>query len=342
MDIEYSDIISEIEKQIETEKAKSILDEFLNSPPSTDTPFETLFSILKFGFTDVFPFKYIYITLIIAIVIFILLNLYKKSNALNALKYIVTLSVIMATVLPSYKLISNAVAYMKDISTFLGVISPTIGILTAGGGNIAAAKMQAAFFSFLLGSSQIILNKAVPVILAVMFGIAIIDAFSGEGKLSSLSNFLKNCVFGFFAISVSLFYIVISVYGQAANGADTLSARSLRLLIGNAIPIIGGTVAESLKFVASGIIGIKNTVGISAVVFILALFLPILVFLWGSGIMLNLASFFCDYFNIHELKSLILHIKCTFDFSLAAFSAITVAALLNISVFIGTLPVVAA
>ena len=111
-------------------------------------------------------------------------------------------------------------------------------------------------------------------------------------------------------------------------------------MIGNAIPIIGSTVGEAIKFAASGIINLKNIVGISSVVFILALFLPILISFFGSGLILNLIKCFCDYFNISELRSLSIHIKSMFDFSLAAFSALTIAAIVNINVFLSAFPTV--
>jgi len=345
MDIEYKDLIGQINEKIQTEEAKAVLDEFLNNIPNTDTPFEALYAIIKQGFFNTFPFSYLFKTLVISLGLLLFLNIFKgvfKNNqTFNTVRFFAIISISSATVFPTFKLINNATVYMRDISTFLGVAFPMLGILTAGGGNVISAKTSSLFFSLLLGGCQLVLNTILPTVITLMLGLTVIDVFLGEGKFVAISTFVKNTVFGIFSIAISLFYIIISAYGQAAKGADSISARTIKLMVGNAIPIIGGTIGETIKFVTSGIINLKNAVGISAVVFILSLFLPILICFFGSGIILNLMKCICDFLSISELKNLISHIKSMLDFSLAIFASITVAAIININAFISVLPVLA-
>lgn len=343
MDIKYEDLISKTLSEVETDAAHEILEHILSTPPLVDSPFETLSAIIKHGFSNVFTFSYVFKSIIIALLITTLLNFFKNffknQGIFFGIKYFLTLSVTSAIIFPTYKIIINATAYMRDISTFLGIVFPTLGVLTASGGNVVAAKSQGFFFSLFLSAAQALLNYIVPFVTAFLFGLTVVDAFLGEGKLNNIANFIRKSSFGFFSILISLFYIIISVYGQASKSADAVSARALRLLVSNTIPIVGGTISETLKFVSSGIVNIKNAIGISAVAFIIALFLPIMIFLWGSGIVLNLINCFLDYFNAADLKSTTMNIKYLLDFSLASFSVITVAAIVNINVYLSITPI---
>ena len=55
--------------------------------------------------------------------------------------------------------------------------------------------------------------------------------------------------------------------------------------------------------------------------------------------MLDFSKFLCDYFKLSELKDFISHIKNAFDFSLATFCAISLAAILNINFVLSVSPV---
>ncbi len=342
MNVEYTDIINKAKSQVGTEKAKELLEELSISPPFEEPYEATLTELMRMVDLNVSEPVKIFKTLTIIILVFVVFEFLKpvlgKTSIKSAVKYVMLITVAVFFVLPMYKLIISAGAYIKDISVFMGVLAPTAGILIASGGNAAAANAQNTFFSLFLSGSQIVLNVIVPSVLAFMFGLAVIDILSREGKLVTLSLFVKNTLFGVFAFSVSLFYLFISVLSKAASGMDGIFARTLRLMIGNAIPIVGGTVSESLKFVASGMVNVKNTIGVSAVAFVLLMFLPILILLWGGGVLLNLFSFVCDYFSVSELKGILMHIKYTLDFALAAYAVIAISAILNLNAFIGVLP----
>ena len=151
MGIEYSLILNEAKASMKTNEALMLLDSLADTPPTTDAPFATLSAIFKFGFKKVFPLTEIFETVLIFIVIYFFINIlkdiFKSSAALNALKYFLSVSTAISLVLPTYKLISNAAAYMRDISTFIGVIFPIFSALFASGGNISLAKSYNIIYS---------------------------------------------------------------------------------------------------------------------------------------------------------------------------------------------------
>ena len=58
--------------------------------------------------------------------------------------------------------------------------------------------------------------------------------------------------------------------------------------------------------------------------------------------MLSLFGFFCECTELQNLRNLFLQVKCAFDFALAANAAVVVMGILNIGIFMGSLPAVAA
>lgn len=343
MEIQYAELMKKASGSMNSRISKGVLD-YLSEVEEYNSPFEIINLILKNDFRHIFSIKQVAIDCSTAILLLILINIFKdafrKVRIYETVNFVFTVFLFSPIIVTLYSMLNTAVLYIKDISTFIGVISPTVGILAASGGNLSYAKIHGVFFSLLLGASQILLNSTIPMVISVFFVLAIVDSFTGTGKLMHFSQLLKNAFFGIFAIATALFFIIVNTYGETAKISDTASSKALRLLIGNAIPIIGGTISDSLKVLGGSIATVKNRIGIGGVVFILTIYLPVLVLLWISGMLLNLVAFLCDYFSIWELKRLVLHMKYMLDFTLAGLSSIVVASLINISTFISTFPVV--
>lgn len=149
-------------------------------------------------------------------------------------------------------------------------------------------------------------------------------------------------LFGFFSLVTSVFFIIVGCQNVAAAQADTVSAKTLRLLVSNAVPIVGGTIGDALKLVSGSLVAVKNATGIAAVLFLIAMFCPVLIRIWLWSMLLSLLGFFCECAELGTAKNLFLQVKCAFDFALAVYASVVVMGFLNIGIFMGSLPAVAA
>ena len=278
--------------------------------------------------------------------ILLLVNIMKdafKSNAIHAaIRQVLLLMIAAALLIPIYTLLQDVQTYMNDLSLFLGVLTPTIGVLAASGGNVAFASSTGTMLSVFLSITQLLINRIIPAVIMLFFGFAMMDAFSGEKRMLSLSKFVRNTLFGAFSIFTSVFFILIGCQRITAANTDTVSARTLRLLVSNAVPIVGGTIGDALKLVGGGLVTVKNAVGTTAVVFLIAMYLPAVLITWGSGVFLNLLRILCEYFGFSEVEDLLAHLKCAIDFSIAGFTFVFVVGIVNIGIFMSILPVVIA
>ena len=338
MESEYSSFISNAVNSMSSDSAKKILQEISKGSNNDLESFGVIFKSLNNELSLTNLIKLLLFSLVLLIALNMVCGMLYGKSACKFLKYCASVCVSLAITVPTYEIIEQAVKYLSDMSTFLGVLTPTVGILTAAGGNIASAKTQGIFFSMLLSVTQLLLSKILPCIVTLFIGFSVIDTVWGARRLLPLSQFVRNTIFGVFAFLVTVFFIIVNIYSNASAGSDTVSAKAMKLLISKAIPIVGSTVSDSLKFVGANIVTVKNSVGITSVIFIFALFIPTLLLLWGCGVILNIFSLLCDYFGIGELKGSVAHLKYAVDFTLATCSVIVVTAFINIGCFMNTVP----
>ncbi len=344
MDELYNSFIKDAEKSFINNHSSELLKLIKENNADNKGFFQTIINTLSSdtnNLLEIFEFpRQAFIFITIFIIIYTIGNVFKRSHTYSAVKYI--LSVILAAnlLIPSYEFLNMALTYIKDISILLGILTPTIGILAASGGNVATAKTSGIAFSIFLSGVQILLETIIPIVISLIFCIAVIDTLTDEGKLQAISALVKNTLFGFFSFLSALFLIIVNFGSNISANTDTVSAKALKLLISNAVPIIGGTMGEALKFTGGGIVAVKNSIGTTAVIFIICAFIPVLLIMWGYGLMYNIILIVCDYFGLTEIKKLIIHLKYALDFTLAAISVIVVAALINIGIFTNQLPAV--
>lgn len=276
-----------------------------------------------------------------ALLIFEIIRGAFKSKGINeAIGYTIRLSMAATVLLYISELISGIVGYMQETAAFLGVLIPTFGTLTAASGNVASAKITTVFFTFAFSLIQILIYKVVPVVCSIFFGIAIVDAANFSGKMTKLSQTLKKIFYTAFSVFLGLFFIVLGTQSLSAVGTDSFAAKALRLLVGNTVPIVGGTIGDALRLVGGGLVTVKNTVGTAAAVFLLSMYLPPLLILWMNGVLINIIIFLCDYFPLKEAKEIFEHIRHALGFMLAAFTSVFVIGIVNIGIFMGTVPAI--
>lgn len=342
MEDTYSDFISRAESSVHSLYAKQLLEEIRDK----NSVSEALSVLTDFDFGSILQIPTFVKSAVILLCMLLFINIIKdtlqSAVVYAAIRQVLLMGITATLLLPIYTLLQDMQTYMNDLSLFLGVLTPTIGVVAASGGNVAFASSTSTLLSVFLSITQILLNKIIPIVTTLFLGFAVIDTFLGEKKMLPLSKFVRNTLFGAFSIFVSVFFILIGCQSITAANTDTVSARTLRLLVSNAVPIVGGTIGDALKLVGGGLVTVKNAVGMTAAVFLIAMYLPAVLLTWGSGVFLNLLGILCEYFGFSEVEDLLTHLKCAIDFSIAGFTCIFVVGIVNIGIFMSILPVVIA
>jgi stage III sporulation protein AE len=127
------------------------------------------------------------------------------------------------------------------------------------------------FLSFL---ETFMTTTALPVA-GICLTMALLDSLGSGLSLRSLTTLIKRT----YTFGVSLFMLllcgVLGLQSTLCKGADTLALRTVRFAVGSFLPMVGGSVAESLRTVAGSVGYLRGTVGMGGILVLFFAFLPL-------------------------------------------------------------------
>ncbi len=227
-----------------------------------------------------------------------------------------------------------SISYLKDLSNFAGTCAPILGGLYLCGGNTASAVVNASAFTFF----AVIIDKlCVSVLLptaTACLGFTLTDSIGGDIKTSHISDYIKKLymsVIGFFGL---LLVGTLSLRTIISARADTLSTKTLSFAIKNSIPIVGSTVSSTLTTLGASISLIKSTVGVGGIISVIAITLPIAVYLLLLRSLLSLCGSVCGITGASACEKVLDGFKSATDMILAVIAMMSVIFILIITVFI--------
>ncbi len=173
--------------------------------------------------------------------------------------------------------IHNAKEGLNSISAFAQALMPIIITLLAAcgaqGSASAMAPSMALLSSTLIG---ITVNILFPIIIAACAVSAVNSVLPGS-KLSGVADMFKSIASWLMGGLFTVLSAVIAIQGMTAGASDGISIKSVKYAINSSVPIIGGSVSESLTMVLASGIYLKSAAGIGGIIIIAGiLLLPVL------------------------------------------------------------------
>ncbi|MBR2464044.1 MAG: hypothetical protein IKB41_01240 [Clostridia bacterium] len=151
---------------------------------------------------------------------------------------------------------------------------PLMGALYAMGGNVAAAVANHGVMSGFLAILETACSGVVVPVACVLVALAVLDAVTGKGSLCSLANLLKRTFTFGLSFFMMLLTFVLGLQHTLAKGSDTLALRTVRFAAGSFLPVVGGSISETLRTVAGSVEYLRGAVGIGGILVVFFLFLP--------------------------------------------------------------------
>ncbi|MBR7095293.1 MAG: hypothetical protein IKC73_03650 [Clostridia bacterium] len=234
----------------------------------------------------------------------------------------------------------RAAAYLSDLATLASAAAPVMSALYLAGGNTAAALSGSGAMAALALLLSRLTGGALLPLLRVMLGFLLVSAI-GEVRTEGVVTTLR----GVYTTALGLFTTLTSAalaLGNALGAArDTLGLRSLRFAVGSMIPMVGGAVSGGLSTLAAGLSLIRATAGIGLAAAILLTFLPILVELLLSRLVLSLLASLAGLVGAPTALRLFRSFRALFDLSLAAVAFSSMLFILIAAVFARCAPAIA-
>ena len=184
--------------------------------------------------------------------------------------------------------IRAAIDTVRSVSDFCEGILPVFVSINVLSGMQEGATFTASSFGIVLALVEEGMEKIALPALALLLACSLIPA--AQGEILSLGERL----YKFYLSLLTLLSVIISTAFALQNtitlGVDRATLRALRYGVGSMIPIVGQTVAGTLSALSGGVLYVKSTLGVGALVAIFSLALPPLVRLLLCRLALSLPS----------------------------------------------------
>ncbi len=216
-----------------------------------------------------------------------------SSDAMSGAVRFCTGTAIFASVINiQWRHIEAVKLFFDRLTALMTAMIPITGAVWAMGGNVSTASVGTSALYVFISACEGLCAKSVVPICCVFTALALCNTLSPEMGLRGLSGALKKIYTFFLGAIMTVMIASLSAQTTLTAAADSTAARAARLVSANIIPVVGGSVGDTLRTVATGVQYLKGVVGIWGIALIAMLLLPVLislittrlVFLLGSGV----------------------------------------------------------
>ncbi len=165
--------------------------------------------------------------------------------------------------------------YFTAIKGIATAFLPLMGTLYAMGGNVRAAAVNHSVISAFLTLLETFCAGTVLPIAGICLSLSLLDATTGGNiSLRPLAAFIKRSYTLCLSFLMLLLCGVLGIQTTLAKAGDTLALRTARFAAGSFLPVVGGSVSETLRTVAASVEYLRSVAGTGAILVLFFTFLP--------------------------------------------------------------------
>lgn len=201
-------------------------------------------------------------------------------------------------------ILNESLGALSAAANFMMVFIPAFTGLAAVLGHVSTA---AAANSVVLAAtqlfSQLAVNFLAPLCGAVL-GVSTAGAADPQMQLEKLGEIVKKFVIWGLTLIMTVFMSVLSVQTLVASAADNAAIKAAKFMVSQGVPIVGGTIADSVNMVSGGIMAMKGSIGTYGLIAAAVIIAPALIELACCRLALFCAQTTAEMFALKELAGL--------------------------------------
>lgn len=182
------------------------------------------------------------------------------------------------------KTIKNSITLLVNFFQKLLPVLSSVFVFSGAQSSSASLQGSASILVFIL--LKIVCGVIITLILASTVVLAINSLLPDE-KLSGIGQFFSTASSWLLGGCFTLFCSFSAVVGISASVSDNMRLRSLKYAVNTSVPIIGGSVGDSLNFIVAGANCLKSAVGVTGMIVCCAIMLMPILNLFAIMIMLK-------------------------------------------------------
>ena len=231
--------------------------------------------------------------------------------------------------------------FFDRLSGMMGAMIPVTGAIWAMGGNVGTASASTSALYVFMNVCQGVFAKSVLPVCCLFSALALCNSLSLEMGLDGLCGALKRTYTTFLGIIMTVLVASLASQTTLTSSADSMSARAAKLISANVIPVVGASVGDTLRTVATSVQYLKGVVGIGGIIFIALLLLPVLISLLLSRLAFLLSGGIADMLGCSTESKFLSELGGVYSIMIAVVSISSVMFIFALTIFSKTVVAVA-
>lgn len=230
--------------------------------------------------------------------------------------------------------IVGAGEFFGRLAVLMNSLIPVMGVLYVSGGNTMGAAVSSA--SLLLQINLIELGTTALVIpaVSVCMALTLSDALrTSSPNFSGITASIKRTLAFVYGLCSTLLMASLSAQSVLASAGDSAGARAVKFVAGNMIPVVGGTVGETLRTLAASVKLLRGSVGVAGIIAVALVLLPTLVELFLSRFVFNMSAAVGDLIGCKSEAGLYREIASLYGYIIAAAAMSSLLCIFSLTIF---------
>ena len=257
-----------------------------------------------------------------------------SSSLGTAIRFCMT-GAVMATIIGvQFSQLESVTRFFDRISSLMNAMIPVGSAVLAMGGNVSTAALGGTTLAVLLGVCETLCAKTVVSVVCSCTALSLCNTLSSELGLRGFASAIRKTYAFILGAIMTLLLATLSSQTVLTAASDSAGARAAKLFASTAIPIVGGTVGETLRTVAGGVSYLKSIVGVSGIIFVFLLLLPTLVSLILTRLVLLLTGGVADMLGCETEGKLLSELGSVWGVMIAVVSMCAVMFIFALVIFV--------
>ncbi len=260
--------------------------------------------------------------------------LFRSDMLRSAFSLAVSVAILACVISLQYRFLSDVMSFFDRLTLLVNGMIPLTAVLYAMGGNVMGAVVGNAGLMMFLNLCENFCTVALRSAVSICTALAVCSAFTPSFSFTGITNLVKRVYTFSLGFLMLLLSFSLSVQTALTSAADSVAMRGAKMLAGSAIPVVGGSVGETLKTVAGSVRFLKSTVGLGGIVLVCLLVLPTFLSVLLYRLSFIAAAACADFLGCGKESKLLSSLVTVYGYLLASVSICSVTFIFLLTLFV--------
>jgi len=231
--------------------------------------------------------------------------------------------------------VSACVDAIRNTSKFMLSFIPILSVVTFMSGGTLSSAITSGMLVFIAQCVSFAFSYIVIPFMGVYLGITFVSSVCPFDTISEISESVKKITIWTLSLISTVFIGVLGIQTTINSQADSIGLKTVKFIIGTAIPIAGSSLAEATNTVYTSMSLMRSTVGIYGIIAISVMVIPIIIEILVWKAIFLITEFLSKILTLSKTASIIKSLS-------NAFSQLLTIVLFSFALFVISLGIVIA